>query len=62
VSPRDPLEEDEWPREQRKDEELREDRWEAFKAIARNFAETEGWSGVLNAVAQAMRDDTRGES
>jgi hypothetical protein len=53
---RDPLEEDptEWVR--RQDEEVRELRWTAFIEIAQNFAESEGWPGVLAAIARAMKE------
>jgi hypothetical protein len=53
---RDPAEEDDGEVERRVDEDVRELRWAAFKEIATNFAQTEGWPGVLHAVAQAMRE------
>ena len=47
---------DEGERDRRMDEELREKDWDAFVREVLNFQESEGWPGVLAAVARAMRE------
>lgn len=51
-----PMEDDPAEWERRVDEELAELRWGAFVQVILAFQETEGWSGVLSAVARAMRE------
>lgn len=53
----DPLEEDEAELDRKVDEDIRGLRWAAFVQIVQNFADEEGWSGVLAAVSRAMKEE-----
>ena len=46
----------------RRDEEIRRQRWDVFIKVVLNFAETEGFSGVLAAITRAMRDREEGKA
>jgi hypothetical protein len=46
----------------RRDEDLRRQRWDVFIEVILNFAETEGFSGVLAAVTRALRDREEGKA
>lgn len=53
---------DEREEDARFDEEVRQRLWDAFIRDVLNFQESENWSGVLAAVARAMRDREDGRA